>query len=149
MSSKEENIRDTIEQLKKDFKDFKEECMGVLLFGSHAKGEQTRRSDVDVCVVKPSKGCLDDINAKLGGKYDLKVFEHLPLYVKIDIIKHHKTVYGEELELSEYSYFFRKLWKDMEHRIEENRFKNFDERMRLRRRWLDEKEKILGKVGSI
>jgi hypothetical protein len=43
-----------IEQLKEDFKNFKEDCMGILLFGSHTKGEQTMKSDVDVCIVKPS-----------------------------------------------------------------------------------------------
>jgi len=138
-----------MEHLKKDFRDFKGRCRGILLFGSHVEGEQTKRSDIDVCIVNPSKGVLDDISGKLGGKYDIKVFDHLPLYIKLEIIRHHVVVYGNELNLSEYFYFFRKLWQDMEHRIAENEFKDFTERMRYRRRWLNEKEKILREIGSV
>jgi len=138
-----------MEHLKKDFRDFKGRCQGILLFGSYVEGEQTKRSDIDVCVVNPSKGVLDDISGKLGGKYDIKVFDNLPLYIKLEIIRHHVVVYGNELKLSEYFYFFRKLWQDMEHRIAENEFKDFTERMRYRRRWLNEKEKILREIGSV
>ncbi len=138
-----------MEHLKKDFRDFKGRCLGILLFGSYVEGEQTKRSDIDVCVVNPSKGVLNDISGKLGGKYDIKVFDNLPLYIKLEIIRHHVVVYGNEANLSEYFYFFRKLWQDMEHRIAENEFKDVTERMRYRRRWLNEKEKILREIGSV
>jgi hypothetical protein len=68
-------------------------------------------------MVKPSEGILDDILGKLGGKYDIKVFE--------------------KLDISEYFYFFRKLWRGMEHRIARNEFTDFAERMRYRRKWLN------------
>ena len=113
-------------QLKKDFKEFRESCMGILLFGSYAGEEPTKRSDIDVCIVKPSEGILDDVLGKLGGKYDIKVFE--------------------KLDISEYFYFFRKLWRGMEHRITRNEFTDFAERMGYQRRWLNEKEKILGEA---
>ncbi len=138
-----------MEHLKKDFLNFKGRCLGILLFGSYVEGEQTKRSDIDVCIVNPSKGVLNDISGKLGGKYDIKVFDNLPLYIKLEIIRHHVVVYGNEANLSEYFYFFRKLWQDMEHRIAENEFKDFTERMRYRRRWLNEKEKILREIGSV
>jgi len=54
----------------------------------------------------------------------VKVFEELPLYVQIEVIGNHVAIYGDELDLSEYFYQFRKLWKDMEHRIRENRFES-------------------------
>jgi len=54
----------------------------------------------------------------------VKVFEELPLYVQIEAIRNHVVIYGDELDLSEYFYQFRKLWKDMEHRIRENRFES-------------------------
>ena len=136
-------------QLKEDFKEFEERCMGILLFGSYADEEPTKRSDIDVCIVKPSEGILDDVLGKLGGKYDIKVFENLPLYVKIEVIRHHEVIYGDEPDISEYFYFFRKLWRDMEYRIARSEFKDFAERMRYRRWWLNEKEKILGEAGSI
>lgn len=138
-----------LEHFKKDFLNFKGRCRGILLFGSYVEGEQTKRSDIDVCIVNPSKGVLNDISGKLGGKYDIKVFDNLPLYIKLEIIRHHVVVYGNEANLSEYFYFFRKLWQDMEHRIAENEFKDFTERMRYRRRWLNEKEKILREIGSV
>jgi len=136
-------------QLREDFKEFEERCMGILLFGSYADEEPTKRSDIDVCIVKPSEGILDDVLGKLGGKYDIKVFENLPLYVKIEVIRHHEVIYGDEPDISEYFYFFRKLWRDMEYRIARSEFKDFAERMRYRRWWLNEKEKILGEAGSI
>ncbi|MDI6811499.1 MAG: nucleotidyltransferase domain-containing protein [archaeon] len=138
-----------IEQLKEDFEEFKNGCMGILLFGSYAGGKPTKRSDIDVCIVKPLEDILDAIYGKLGGKYDIKVFENLPLYVKMEVIRHHWVIYGDELDLSEYFYFFRRLWQDMEYRIAGNEFKDFGERMRYRRKWLNEKEKILREIGSV
>ena len=119
--------------------------MGILLYGSHVKGEATKRSDVDVCLVRPKSGVYEEVLRKLGGKYDVKIFEELPLYVQIDIIRNHVVVYGDELELSEYFYRFRKLWKDMEHRIRQNQFKSVREKAKLRRR-AREKAKVLGKA---
>ncbi|ASJ12509.1 nucleotidyltransferase domain-containing protein [Thermococcus thioreducens] len=120
--------------LRRDFQEFKDSCMGILLYGSHAKGDATSRSDIDVCLVKPKPGVYGEVLQKLGGKYDIKVFEELPLYLQIEVIRNHKVIYGDEIELSEYFYRFRKLWKDMEHRIKENRFESVREKIRLRRR---------------
>ena len=61
----------------------------------------------------------------------------LPLYIQINIIKNFNcnVLYGDVLELSEYFYNFRKLWKDMEHRIKENTFSSVREKILLRRRF--------------
>jgi len=147
----DENIalKALVKQAKDDFSIFKDRCMGVLLYGSYAKGKQTPRSDIDICIVKPLEVSMEEIYAKFGGKYDAKIFENLPLHVKIDIIKNHIVIYGNKIELSAYFYFFRKLWGDMKHRIDENSYNNFEERMQLRRRWLNEKEKIYREIGTI
>lgn len=141
--------RTMLERVKADFEEFDEGCRGIVLFGSYAEGEQTKRSDIDVCIIKPMEGILDAIYDKRGGKYDIKVFENLPLYIKQDVIRTHEVVLGNELDLSEYFHFFRKLWQDVEHRIMENEFNTIAERKRYRRRWLHEKEKILREIGSI
>jgi len=47
------NEREVASQLKDDFKEFEGRCMGILLFGSYADEEPTKRSDIDVCIVKP------------------------------------------------------------------------------------------------
>ena len=135
-----------IEKLKKDFEEFKDRVFGILLYGSYAKDEYTKRSDIDICLVGVDKDTYMEILGKLGNKYDIKIFEELPLYIKIDIIKNHKVIFGDELELSEYFYKFRKIWRDMEKRIRENQFKSVREKVMLRRRFNAKKEEILRKA---
>lgn len=133
----------------KDFEEFRNFCSGIILFGSHAEREQTKRSDVDICIVRPSEGTLNRIYSKLGGKYDITVFEKLPLYLKMEVVENGRILYGNKVSLSEYFYLYRKLWKDMKHRIRENEFMDVEERRKYRRKWMNEKEKILGKTGNL
>jgi predicted nucleotidyltransferase len=135
-----------IEKLKEDFEEFKDRVFGILLYGSYAKDEYTKRSDIDICLVGVDKDTYMEILGKLGNKYDIKIFEELPLYIQIDIIKNHKVIFGDELELSEYFYKFRKIWRDMEKRIRENQFKSVREKVMLRRRFNAKKEEILRKA---
>jgi len=139
---------DAVKMLKEDFKKFAGECMGILLFGSYAEGRQNRRSDIDVCIVRPHGHLVDRILRDLGGKYDLKVFEELPLYIQVDIIDNHIPIYAND-EMNYYFYKKMKIWKDMERRIEGNKFKSIDEKMELRKRWLCEKKKILREIGMV
>lgn len=136
-----------LEELRRDFSVFAERCMGIVLFGSHAKGEATKRSDVDVCLVAPDDGVFNAVLSKLGGKYDIKVFEELPYHVRADIIENHVRIYARD-DLDMYFYKQLKIWKDMEHRVRENEFESVREKIMLRRRWLSEKEKILGETGA-
>ncbi len=136
---------DVVEEVRRDFAEFAGRCVGILLYGSHAKGESTKRSDIDVCIVKPEKDVFDRILKKLGGKYDVKVFEDLPLYIRADIIKNHIKIYAKD-ELPLYLYKQLRIWKDMEHRITENSFSSVDEKLRNRRRWLNAKKKVLGEA---
>jgi predicted nucleotidyltransferase len=59
----------------------------------------------------------------------MKIFELLPLYIQIEIISNSIVVSGDELELSEYFYKFRKKWKDMKFRYESNQFQSIEEKM--------------------
>jgi len=134
--------------LKRDFEMFKDDALGILLFGSSARMEDVERSDIDICIVRPANdGLLTEMNRMLGGKYDMKVFENLPLYIQIEIIRDHKIIYGDEVELSAYFYRFRRLWADIVPRVEYNQFDSVGERMILRKRWLHEKKTILGEAG--
>ena len=133
----------------KDFEIFKDDALGILLFGSRARLEDVERSDIDICIVRPvSDRVLTGIERMFGGKYDIKVFESLPLYIQIEIIRDYRILYGNEAQLSEYFYVFRRLWQDMALRVEYNRFSSVEERMMLRKRWLHEKRTILGKIGA-
>lgn len=115
-----------INNIKKDFallknKIEKEEIHSVLLYGSYAEGKQTMRSDIDICVVAPKLKTPKQFSKLLGqiwqninaDKYDARVFEELPLYIKMEVIKKHKVVFSKNIpELYYYFYHYRKLWND-------------------------------------
>ncbi len=110
-------------EIKKDFSFLKGEISALLLYGSHAKGTATPRSDIDICIVAP--GCKNRSNLlrkvwqNMGNKYDARIFEDLPLYLKVDIMNNHIPIWADNLpDLYEYFYYFRKLWMEQKHRQE-------------------------------
>ena len=88
---------------------------------SVAKKEKITR-DVDICLIAPRKNPKDVLREVLrnvdvkGKKYDVCVFEELPLYMKIKVIEEGIPVFGDLPSLGEYFYFYRKLWNDQKHR---------------------------------
>ncbi len=49
--------------------------------------------------------------------YDLRVFELMPLYLKIEVIEKGVVVFARDVyELYEYFYTFRRIWGDQKHR---------------------------------
>ncbi len=127
-----------IASLKNDFEFISRDVSGVLLYGSHAKGSADKRSDIDICIVKPrSSKVMERIFAKLGNKYDVKVFEYLPVYVKMEVIGNYKVIFGSEPDISYFFYGFRKLGQDMKNRILANRFSSAREMVTARKRWLN------------
>ncbi|MFO7791416.1 MAG: nucleotidyltransferase domain-containing protein [Candidatus Saliniplasma sp.] len=132
-----------LEGIRKDFEFIEDRVEGILLFGSSVKDEVTQRSDIDICLVKPDEDdILMVVFKELGGKYDVKIFENLPLTVQMSIIKDHKVILGDEVELSFYFYQFRKRWRDNKHRIEKFSFDSTSEMIEARRKWSDEKRQI-------
>jgi len=72
-----------------------------------------------------------DVLGLLPLKYDIRVFELLPIHIQIAIIKNHLVIHGDPLEISEYFYQYRKKWEDCKHRILSNQFKSFRERLSI------------------
>ena len=70
----------------------------------------------------------------------MKIFELLPLYIKIDLIQKYVVIFGNPYEISEYFYQYRKLWKDMVPRIKANQFQNVQEKLSL----IEHRKKVLG-----
>lgn len=102
------------------------EIHSILLFGSRTRGEETPRSDFDICVVAPHVKEKDKLANLIAGMapegFDIVLFEVLPLYMKIEVIENHKILYSKDpLDLNEYFYFYRKLWEDQKHRQTLNR----------------------------
>lgn len=97
----------------------------VLLFGSYARGDASPRSDVDICIVAPSVKTREQMASLLGSvwqrvdanRYDIWLFEELPLYMQIDIIENHHVLQCRDVpSLYEYFYSFRKQWADEQYR---------------------------------
>ena len=115
-----------IEKIRKDFNFLKGkinngEIQSVLLYGSYATNEQTIRSDIDICIVAPKlktpkqfSGFLREVWQNINAnKYDVRIFEELPLYIKMEIIKNHQIVLSRNIpELDYHFYHFRKIWND-------------------------------------
>lgn len=116
-----------INKLKKDFNKFKDKVLAILLYGSYAVGKETLRSDIDICLVAGNSEKAKELYKETLSlqakepKYDIHIFELMPLYLKHEIINNSKIIFAKSApELSYYFYFFRKLWQDQAiNRIEE------------------------------
>lgn len=104
-------------EIAQDFQFLRDRGLAVLIFGS-STAEEGR--DTDICIVAPDGFDLKEAFKRVdvtGKKYDVWIFEELPLYMKMEVIEDHLIVICEDVpELFEYFYHFRKLWKDQEHR---------------------------------
>ncbi len=106
--------------------------LAVVLFGSGAKDRTDERSDRDICVVAPEVRDSDEMWQVLreiygtidvvGKRYDIWLFEELPLHMKAQVMENHKVVFCRDLPaLYEYFYFYRKMWEGQKHRQELNK----------------------------
>lgn len=109
----------------------------VVLFGSFVEGGFRKESDIDVAIItrNSNREELIELYSTLIGivppLYDIRVFELLPLKIHQAIIDHYYTLFGDHLEISEYFYYYRKLWDDCKYRMMENQFRHFQEKIDL------------------
>ena len=79
--------------------ELKDKVKAVLLFGSHAHGIVTRRSDVDICAIFTDISLREAtkfrirIMGRLPEKMDVQVFNTLPQKIKKSIAINHKVLY--------------------------------------------------------
>jgi|Deesub1362B_J571_1020462.scaffolds.fasta_scaffold30818_2 hypothetical protein len=116
--------KEFFEEIKSELLPLKSYGRAIVLYGS-VLTEQfiPGRSDIDVAVVTMKRGNNREVMRKVLGKvnpnkYDVRVFELLPLYIKAEVVKNYLVVYGDEGEVGEYFYFWRKLCRDFERRRE-------------------------------
>lgn len=128
------NSKPSLNQIRADLKSLQN--LTVVIYGSYTSGNFTTRSDIDVAIITKKTNAPENqvIWEKYVGqapeKYDLKVFELLPLDVKYSLMKRYLVVFGNGLELSEYFYHFRKLWNDCQHRYLANQFSSAEEKIK-------------------
>lgn len=117
----------SVSELKSDFTNVFEfdTVVAILIYGSFVRDETTSQSDIDICIVSPESKTAEQKAELLGeiwrrinaDTYDIHLFEELPLYIQIDIIRNHKILFCDDVPaLFEYFYFYRKLWADQEHK---------------------------------
>jgi len=82
-----------LNKIKKD-----KEIIAVLVFGSYARGEEKYR-DIDLCLVLDKKYSPLEMSRKklkyasiLSDKFDIKVFQQLPVYIRKRILKEGKII---------------------------------------------------------
>ena len=91
---------------------------GVFLYGSYANGSADERSDIDICIVAGKEfepvylQSLVWRNTR-SEKYDIRIFELLPLFIQIRILAQGILLYSPDTAgLFEYLYTYRKMWDD-------------------------------------
>ena len=118
---------DALARIKKDLEflnmpPWEERLLGVLLYGSWARGEANPRSDIDLCIVVPQASGRAALWRKFVShlrdpRYDVRIFEMLPLHIKIAVIEEGVVLHSrDDLELWEYFSPFRREWEDQKHR---------------------------------
>ncbi|MBD3404589.1 MAG: DNA polymerase subunit beta [Candidatus Lokiarchaeota archaeon] len=111
-----------IEEIKKDLQILEEH--EVVLFGSYVDGTYNSQSDIDVAVItrlRNRKQMFEmklEYSGKVKKKYDIQIFEMLPIVIKGSILEDHRVLFGNPLEIGMYFYYVRKEWEDFQHRME-------------------------------
>lgn len=124
----------SLKKIKKELSDLGDHW--VVIYGSYLTDYFHQGSDIDVAVItrekdpKKNKEIFIQIQKYRQGTYDLKVFELLPLPIKASIMENYEVLFGPELEISEYFYHYRSLWKDVKRRYERNQFKSVEEKLK-------------------
>ena len=130
-------LKPSLKTIKADLSKLKE--FEVIIYGSFCTSYFHQRSDIDIAVI--TRKNLPELNKKIWAellgkapdKYDVKIFELLPLEIKISAMKNYKVIFGDKLDISEHFYHFRKLWVDVAHRFYENQFSHFHEKAKALR----------------
>lgn len=80
------------------------EIIAVLLFGSFARKEPYR--DIDICIVLDKKYKNLEMSRKalqyaslLPGKFDISIFQQLPLYIRIRVLKEGMAIFCRDESL--------------------------------------------------
>jgi len=112
-------------------------CFDVLIFGSYVEGGFSPKSDIDIAILTHTKDPQKnwELYEKILGQfplpYEIHLFETLPIRIQYSIWTNYHVLFGDPLEISEYLYQFRKIWKDCKHRILENQFNSSKEQWLL------------------
>ena len=100
----------------------------VVIYGSYTREDYDSRSDIDVAVITRVRDFRRNIKiwweilGTVPSYYDVRIFELLPLNIKMEVFKEYIVVFGDPIDISEYFYRYYRIWKDMKHRVIKNKF---------------------------
>jgi len=110
----------------------------AVVYGSYLNKEWIpERSDIDIAIITRTKNrqrnfeIWSNLLDKIPFNYDLRIFELMPLYLQIEITQTYRVLFGDQLEISEYFYDYRTIWKDMVNRYKSNQFHSLEEKLDL------------------
>ena len=125
------SCRKSLSEIRRDLEPLRD--YWEVVYGSYARNQCTPRSDIDVAVITKIRDpnvnikILWTLFSKIKPGYDVRIFELLPLPIKISVIDNYIVIFGDPLDISEYFYFYRKLWKDVKPRYLANQFNSYKE----------------------
>ena len=104
-------------EIKKDLKELKKHALAILQYGSTVDQTSHQKSDTDICIIAGKKDIKELFNQLLQNKatqkYDIKIFEQLPLKIKASVIENHKTLWTrDDTELTLYLHRYQRIWSD-------------------------------------
>ena len=69
--------------------------IAIYLFGSHAKGEATPLSDIDIAVImeNPTPESEAEIGSLASPQIDVVLFHRLPLHIKHEVFKYGREIF--------------------------------------------------------
>jgi len=90
-----EKISKIIEIIKSD-----PNVIAIYLFGSHAKGEATPLSDIDIAVIleNPTPESEANIGSLSSPEIDVVLFHRLPLHIRFEVLKYGKEIFVRDEE---------------------------------------------------
>ena len=102
------------------------DILAVILFGSHARGEATAASDIDVCLVlsdrpyEPQELSKKKLDYLQVAALDIHLYQQIPLYIRRRVIKEGKVLFvRDEEDLYELAFRTARAFEDFRHHYED------------------------------
>jgi len=92
--------------------------LGAFVFGSHARGEATTRSDVDICLIAGPDGDAgalyhSSLLMSARAEWDVSIFERLPGHLQGRVLDEGVQVWTRNhVALWDYLWVKKKIWRD-------------------------------------
>lgn len=95
----------------------------IILYGSAARGQMRKGSDIDICIYydgepeEASKFRFKVLSELFEDIYDVQIYQQLPLYVRIEVLKGEVLYFEDKRFLYEKAYETIKDFDEFKHRF--------------------------------